>query len=210
MKLVVATRSTHKLHEIREILAPVEGLEVLSLDDAGVEEDPDAEAGLEPFDTFEENAMSKARYFAGKTGLPTAADDSGLAVDALGGRPGVHSKRWAPDTGDLSGRELDEANNLHLLREMAEVPLHERTARYVCVIAYVAADGSEHTLRGECEGRIQTGPQGTEGFGYDPLFFVPEYQTTFGIVPPPQKHRVSHRGKAFRAFRDLLRGSGVA
>lgn len=209
MKLVIATRSTHKLHEIGEILATVDALEVLSLDDAGVPEDPEAEEGLEPHDTFEENALSKARYFREKTGMPVAADDSGLIVDALDGAPGVRSKRFSPESAELDGAERDDANNLHLLRTMIEVPLHQRTARYVCVIAYIDADGEEHVIREECEGRIAMGPSGTEGFGYDPLFFVPQFQTTFGIVPPSEKNKVSHRGKAIRAFRDLLREQGA-
>ena len=202
MKLLVATRSTHKLHEIGQILGEIDGLEVLSLDDAGVEPDP-AEDDLEPFETFEENALSKARYFAERTRMPTAADDSGLEVDALGGRPGVRSKRYAPEEGP--GADQDERNNLHLLRELAETPLQERLARYVCAVAFVDPDGTEHTLRGTLEGRIEFGPHGDEGFGYDPLFLVPEFGTTLGVVPPPKKNAVSHRGRAFRAFAAWLK-----
>jgi len=128
MDLVLATRSTHKIKEIRTILDVVPNLRVLDLTEASVPYD-DAEEDLEPFDTFEENAASKAAYFQRITGLPTVADDSGIEIELLGGAPGVRSKRFAPDQ-SLSGLALDEANNEHLLASLGDAPLAERTARY--------------------------------------------------------------------------------
>ncbi|HSG07587.1 MAG TPA: non-canonical purine NTP pyrophosphatase [Longimicrobiales bacterium] len=198
MKLVVATRSAHKLAEIRTILAVVPGLEVLDLNEAGVQWSP-AEEELEPYETFEENAHSKARYYQERTGLSTVADDSGIAVDALGGAPGVHSKRFAP-AADLDGEARDKANNQHLLHRLAGVPEASRTARYVCVAVMVTPGGDRVVCRGEAPGRILEEEQGTGGFGYDPLFFDPELGRTFGQISPGAKHARSHRGKAFRAL----------
>lgn len=201
MRLLVATRSAHKLEEIREILHPGVGVDVLSLDEAGVpytaEEDE-----LEPYETFEENALSKARYFQRKTGLTTASDDSGLCVDALGGRPGVYSKRFAP--GGAAGDARDRANNEHLLRLLDDTPEDRRTARYVCVVALVDGGGEPRFFRGEVEGRIGSTPRGEGGFGYDPLFEVPELGRTFAEVPAEEKHALSHRGRAFRALAESL------
>ena len=203
MKLLVATRSEHKLREIRAILHGVADLDVLGLDQAGVAYDP-REEELEPFETFEENALSKARYFHEQTGLVTVADDSGLCVDALGGGPGVHSKRFAPGT--ATGAARDEANNEHLLTLLADVPADGRGARYVCVVALVDGAGEPRFLRGEVEGTIAEQPSGEGGFGYDPLFFVPEFGRTFGEVSAGEKHAVSHRGRAFRALAGHLEG----
>lgn len=207
MRLLVATRSVHKLGEIRAILADVPGVELVGLDDVGVEPSP-AEDGLEPHDTFEANAESKARYFHALTGLPTVADDSGLAVDALGGRPGVRSKRFAP--GGLDGLARDRANNRHLVELLTEVAPEERTARYVCAVALVEGAGPVRTVRGECEGRILAEERGEGGFGYDPLFLVPDLERTFAEVSAAEKHARSHRGRAFRALAELLRGGGEA
>lgn len=197
MKLLVATRSVHKMEEIREILAPVPDLEVLDLAQAGIAPEP-AEDDLEPYDTFEANAASKARYYHQRSGLLTVADDSGLAVDALGGAPGVHSKRFAP--GDSSGYERDQANLAHLLDRLAGVPEARRTARYVCVAALHGPDGPGTTFRGTVEGRITEAPAGSGGFGYDPVFLVPELERTFAQATAAEKHARSHRGKAFRAL----------
>ncbi len=202
MRLLVATRSADKLAEIRTILAAVPALEVVGVDDLGLEVLPE-EDDLEPWDTFEANAESKARHFFRRTGLPTVADDSGLVVDALGGQPGVHSRRFAP--GDSEGRERDRANNRHLVALLDDVPPAERTARYVCAVALVESeDGPARHLRGTCEGRILTEERGTGGFGYDPLFFVPDLNRTFGEVSAAEKHTHSHRGRAFRALAELL------
>jgi len=193
------------MREIREILADLPGLEVLDLDEAGIAEAPEEEA-LEPFDTFEENARSKARYFHARSGLPTVADDSGLEVDALGGEPGVRSKRFAP--GDATGERRDLENNRHLLDRLAGVPDSRRTARYVCVVAMEDGSGEGVVLRGTVEGRITGSPRGGGGFGYDPLFFVEELGRTFGEATPEEKHARSHRGEAFRALAAHLSGTG--
>jgi XTP/dITP diphosphohydrolase len=204
MKLLVATRSVHKVEEIREILAPVEGLEVLDLAQAGIEPSPE-EDDLEPWDTFEENARSKAHYYFRRSGIPTVADDSGLAVDALGGAPGVHSRRFAP--GESTGYQRDRDNLNHLLDRLAGVPDARRAARYVCVAAFESGAGETRFFRGEVEGRITQAPAGTGGFGYDPVFFVPELDRTFGEASAAEKHELSHRGRAFRALAAHLSGS---
>lgn len=216
MDLLVATRSEHKLTEIRRILSAGEGggaatpaVRVLGLEEAGIDHDP-AEEGLEPYDTFEENARSKARWFQERSGLPTVADDSGLMVDALDGRPGVRSKRFAP--GGLEGEARDRANNRHLLELLEGVPTERRTARYVCVAVLVDPEGregpSERAFRGTAEGRILEAPSGEGGFGYDPLFFDPELGRTFAEISREEKNARSHRGQAFRALREHLPSRG--
>ncbi len=196
-EVVVATRSGDKLREIRQIFAVHPGLRVLGLDEAGVPESPEEE-GIEAFSTFEENALAKARYFAARTSHLVFADDSGLAVDALGGAPGVWSKRFSGRS-DLRGAALDRANNEALLERLSGVPEAERTGRYVCVVALVLPDGTEPLFRGECGGVILPAPRGTGGFGYDPLFYLPEEGRTFGELPMERKNELSHRGKAVRA-----------
>ena len=202
----MATRSQAKLAEIRRILGEGPDLHVLDLDEAGVAPDP-VEDDLEPHDTFEENALSKARHFHALTGLPTVADDSGLEVDALAGAPGVRSKRFAPDPG-LSGKAMDEANNRHLLRLLEATPEEERGARYVCTAVLVREGGEPLVCRGEVEGRIRGEPRGSGGFGYDPLFLVPELGKCFAEVTMDEKNRMSHRGRAFRALARALAGEG--
>ena len=209
MKLLVATRSAGKMREIRRILADVPGLEVLDLDDAGIAYDP-AEEELEPYDTFEENALSKARYFQARAGIATVADDSGISVDALDGAPGVRSKRFAPDGGaaaeGLEGQALDDANNRHLVAVLADVPQPDRTARYVCVVALLYdADAEPVFLSGEAPGLIVDEPRGGGGFGYDPQVLVPELGVTYAELSPEEKDARSHRGAAFRQLAELLR-----
>lgn len=195
MRLLVATRSSGKLLELRPLLAPL-GYDVMDLDEAGMAESA-AEEELERFDTFEENALAKARYFHGLSGgVPVVADDSGLVVDALGGGPGVRSKRWS-GRGDLSGRALDAANNATLLRALDGVS--GRSARYVCVAAFVGS-GRELVRRGETEGWILDAPRGDGGFGYDPLFESAELGRTFGELSREEKSRISHRGRAMHAL----------
>jgi XTP/dITP diphosphohydrolase len=168
---------------------------IVDLGAAGVAES-DAEGDIEAFDTFEDNARAKARYFFALTGLPTIADDSGLVVDALGGLPGVRSKRWSARD-DLSGQALDDANNEKLREAVAGVT--DRRARYVCAAAYV--DGSrEEVVRGESTGRIVDVPRGKHGFGYDPFFLSDELGITFAEASREQKEGISHRGRAFRAL----------
>ena len=198
--LLLATRSEGKIREITPMFAAA-GLTLVSLHDLGISES-DEEYDLECYDTFEENALAKARYFYEISGgIPTVADDSGLEVEPLGGHPGVASKRWSGRT-DLHGASLDAANNEKLVTAVAG---HERpAARYVCVAAYVAA-GLEITTRGETAGTIIQSPRGIEGFGYDPHFFSSELERTFGESSVAEKEAVSHRGRAFRALLSRIR-----
>lgn len=193
---LLATRSAGKLRELEPLFAQA-GIHVMTLDRAGIGESAD-EAAIEAFSTFEENALAKARYFHDRSGLSTFADDSGLEVLALGGDPGVRSKRWSGRE-DLTARDLDEANNAELLRALRSVG--DRRARYVCVAALVSSDGVL-VRRGEVSGEILDEPRGSGGFGYDPLFLSTELGVTFGEASLADKERVSHRG---RAFRELLR-----
>ncbi|MHC4925183.1 MAG: non-canonical purine NTP pyrophosphatase [Planctomycetota bacterium] len=206
MQLLVATRSEHKIREIRRILADVPHLVVRSPDEAGVAYDP-VEEELEPFETFEENARSKAEYFRAKSGLVTVADDSGIEVDALGGAPGVRSKRFAPDTG-LTGLERDLANNRHMVELLQGREASERGARYVCVAALVRGGGQVEYFRGEAGGVIMPEPVGTGGFGYDPHFFDPELGRTFAEISAEEKNARSHRGRAFAALAQALGEQG--
>ena len=202
MELLLATRSAHKVQEIRTILSGIPRLTVLDLDDIGLEW-RDEEEALEPFDTFEENARSKAEYFHARTGLPTVADDSGLEVDALGGAPGVRSKRFAPVEG-LTGHKLDQANNNYLVERLGALELQKRTGQYVCVAALLGFASQMIVTRGEARGLILTEPHGDGGFGYDPYFFEPDLDMTFAELHPDQKNELSHRGKAFRALAIIL------
>ena len=199
MDLVLATRSTHKIKEIRKILEVVPDLRVLDLTEVGVRYDA-AEEDLEPHDTFEANAASKASYFQTITGLDTVADDSGIEIDLLGGAPGVRSKRFAPDRG-LEDLALDQANNAYLLASLGDAPLADRTGRYVCVAVLNRGDPDDVTVvRGEATGLILSEPRGSGGFGYDPLFFDEELGKTFAEIAAEAKNARSHRGKAFRAL----------
>jgi XTP/dITP diphosphohydrolase len=148
--------------------------------------------------TFMENAVKKARYTCAATGEAALADDSGLEVDCLGGAPGVHSARFAGLPGD------DEANNHRLLQLLAGVPLDRRTARFRCAVAVAFPDGELLTAEGTCEGLIVDEPRGKEGFGYDPLFYLPEYGKTVAELDLETKNRVSHRGRAMAAVCELL------
>ena len=196
-RVVVATRSQDKLREIRQMLAEVQGLEVVDLAAAGVEELPEEE-GVEIHDTFRDNALAKARYYARRAGELTLADDSGLCVDALGGGPGVLSKRFSGGG--------DDANNALLLERLAGVPAEGRGAHYVCAIALVdPRTGREETVEAECHGVVLEAPRGDGGFGYDPLFYLPADGASFGELPPARKNQVSHRAGAVRAAAPLLR-----
>jgi len=195
--VVVATRNRGKLREMRAFLDEL-GLEARGLD--AFPEVPEVE---EDGATFAANALKKARTVAAATGLPALADDSGLEVDALGGRPGVYSARFAGPGAS------DEANNAKLLAAMAGVPPGRRTARYRAVVALVVppADGRpgwEETREATCEGEVLTAPRGTGGFGYDPLFYVPELGKTFAELTPEERQAVSHRFRALRALRPAL------
>ena len=199
-KLLLATRSSGKLKELAPLFADA-GIEAITLDAAGIAESR-AEDGLEVFETFEENALAKARYFRRLApGWMVVADDSGLEVAALGGAPGVRTKRFSGRT-DLTGQALDDANNATLLDALEGAA--DRRARYVCVAA-VIDDMGERTFRGETEGEILFAPSGDGGFGYDPLFLSDELGVTFAEVGRTEKERVSHRGRAFSALVRALR-----
>lgn len=197
--ILLGTRSAGKLGEMRALLEAA-GLELTDPRSLGVAETA-REEQLEVFDTFEENALAKARYFADRAGLPTIADDSGLEVFALGGRPGVRSKRFS-GRADLHGRALDEANNALLQAQLAEHS--DRRARFVCAVALVRPDGHEMVRRGETAGRITFAPRGTGGFGYDPYFESAELGLTFAEASIAEKERISHRGRALRALLEAM------
>jgi XTP/dITP diphosphohydrolase len=207
MKLLVATRSDGKMREIRQILGEVPGLDLVALDDLGLAPSPEEEA-LEPHETFEENALSKARYFCRRTGLPTVADDSGLEVDALGGAPGVRTKRFAPGE-HLEGLERDHANNRYLVDRLEGVEPERRTARYVCVVALVEPGRDPLLFRGEAPGLVVDEPRGSGGFGYDPHIFDRGFGGTFAEMTPAEKNARSHRGKAFRSLAQALGERGA-
>ena len=200
--MLLATRSAGKLRELGPLLAEA-GLEARTLDQARLSEWAE-EAMVEAFETFEENALAKARYFHRRGGLPAVADDSGLCVDALGGQPGVHSRRWCGRT-DLTGPSLDDANNAKLLAALTSEG--DRRAHFVCVAAYVDA-AHEVVGRGEVHGTITHVPRGDHGFGYDPLFECDELALTFGEASLAAKQRVSHRARAFRSLARQLAHHG--
>lgn len=200
---VLATRNPGKLAELAPLLLSF-GIPVVTLADIGVEEKPRDEDALEQFDTFEANALAKAHHFSRLTGRMVFADDSGLMVDALGGEPGVHSKRWSGRP-DLSGADLERENNAllqHRLSEASRAGRHSRTARYVCAAACVwpsgvTSTGTEVVVVGQTHGRIVNEPVGSGGFGYDPYFFSDDLGATFAAVTRESKEQISHRGRAF-------------
>lgn len=193
MKIVLATHNQGKIREFREAFAEL-GWEAVPISDIADLPDPE-ETGT----TFEENALQKARAYAAAVGLPVLSDDSGIIADALGDRPGIYSARYAGRHGD------DEANNQKLIRDLAPYTGDERKGRYVCVVALVWPDGRAVTARGECEGIIRDFYAGTGGFGYDPLFFLPNFGKTMAELPLEEKNRISHRGRALRALIEKLK-----
>lgn len=203
-RLLVATRNGGKLRELAPLLEAA-GFHPVTLDAAGIPETPHEEA-IEMHDTFEANALAKARHFHAISGLPALADDSGLCVDALGGRPGVRSRRWS-GRHDLRGRALDEANNATLLAALS--PGMPRGAAYVCAAAFV--DDEREVVRiGSVRGHILDAARGGLGFGYDPLFFSEELGRGFGEVTREDKATVSHRARAVSALLDALSGTSAS
>ena len=201
----MASRSAGKLRELRPIFA-ASGWAVMDLSEAGIPEDPAAEDAIEAFETFEENALAKARHFAGITGRPVIADDSGLMVAALGGAPGVRSKRWSAAPG-VAGASLVRANNARLVEALRDAG--DRSASFVCVAAFV--DGRvEIVERGEVPGQIVLEPRGEQGFGYDP-HFAPDGGDgrTFAELSVAEKQGFSHRGRAFAGLIARMRQLGV-
>jgi XTP/dITP diphosphohydrolase len=192
-RLLLATRNAKKLVELRRILEPVVEVELVGLDDVpAYDEVPEDGA------TFADNALLKAREGAKHTGLPTIADDSGIAVDALNGMPGIYSARWAGRHGD------DEANLRLLLGQLADVPAARRGGAFVCAAALVTPDGGEHVVEGRMPGTVIDAPRGDGGFGYDPIFVPVGEQRTTAELPAAEKDALSHRGQAFRALAPLV------
>jgi len=192
VKLLLATKNRGKIKEIIRLLKG-QRVEVLTLDDF-----PGISLPKEDRSTFKGNALKKARFVAGETGLAAISDDSGLCVDALGGRPGVLSARYAGDNA------TDEENLAKLLLEMKDVPEGKRTASFVCVIALVLPSGKEKTFEGRLEGVIAAKPKGRGGFGYDPVFFLPGKNKTLAELKPEEKNLLSHRGAALKRFKKNL------
>lgn len=190
--IVLATRNPHKVRELAAMLSPY-GIRIIST--ADYPELPDI---VEDGTTFEENAKKKALVVAEYTGLPALADDSGLCVKALDGRPGVYSARFAGENA------TDEENNEKLLREMAHIPKEERKATFVSVIAYAKPTGEVQFFRGEIEGEVLFAPRGVHGFGYDPLFYIPSEGKSMAELAPDEKNRISHRAMAYHAFEMAL------
>jgi len=194
MIIVAATQNKHKIEEIAAITKPF-GMEIISRKDAGV---PDFEVE-EDGETFEENSEKKARVIMEACGQVTIADDSGLVVDALGGAPGVYSARYAGEDGN------DAKNNVKLLAVLSDVPMEERTAKFVSVITMVYPDGSKLVARGECRGHIIFEEKGDNGFGYDPLFVPEGFTKTFAELTAEEKNKISHRASALRELERLLK-----
>lgn len=192
MKVVLASRNRHKVEQLRALLPDAD---LLTVDEVA----PDLEM-TEPYDTFIDNALAKARAVVRATGLPAIADDSGIEVDALDGAPGVYSARYAGEGA------TDAENNAKLIAELSEVPDDRLTCRYRCAAVLVMPDGEEYVAEGSCEGRIVREGRGDLGFGYDP-HVVPEAETrTMGEIPTEEKLRFSHRGRAFRALAEKVEG----
>lgn len=205
-RLLVATRSAHKLRELQELLGPLR-TELVTLDEVGIAGD-----AIEDGETFEANAAKKARFFAALSGLPTLADDSGLEVDALNGGPGVRTRRYAGE------QATDEENNVKLLGALSGLAFGQRGARYRCALALALPEARGprggmpvHFARGTCGGRIAVEPRGDGGFGYDPIFepaSEPPGGRTLGEWTAEAKHRISHRGRAARRMHPILERLG--
>ena len=199
MKIVLASRNRKKITELRTLLSQsFPDIEILSLDDVGITGEIE-----ENGDTFEENALIKARA-AATSGMIGVGDDSGLTVDALRGDPGIYSARYAARC-NFAGEHNDEANNQVLLQNLTDVPDEKRGGAFVCAIACVFPDGRELTVRGEARGRILREYHGNGGFGYDPLFFYEPLKKTFAELTAEEKNAVSHRGIAIGKFAEELK-----
>jgi XTP/dITP diphosphohydrolase len=192
--VLLASNNAGKVAELSTLLSG-SGLEVLGLE-AFPEIGKIEENGL----SFEENALIKARHAAARSGLPSLADDSGLAVDALDGAPGVRSARYADDLTPLPGENRDGRNIRKLLQAMDGFPEHLRACRFICCMAAVSPNGEELLVRGEWQGRLLTAPRGSNGFGYDPIFFDPALNKAAAELSGVEKNAVSHRGRALRAL----------
>ncbi|MBE7011309.1 MAG: XTP/dITP diphosphatase [Ruminococcaceae bacterium] len=188
MKFILASQNKHKANEIENILG--DGFSIITMDETEARNIDIIEDG----ETFEENALIKARTVANATNLPTIADDSGICVDYLGGKPGIHTARFAGENA------TDDENIDKLLSELDGVPEENRGAHFACCIAVVFPSGDEQTFYGECHGRILTERHGENGFGYDPVFYVPEYGKAMAEIEPETKNKISHRSRALNAM----------
>ena len=195
MKVIAATKNKGKLREMDEILSPL-GIEIVPQEDVGIDVDVE-----ETGQTFEANALIKARAVRMVSDYPVLADDSGLCVDCLGGAPGVRSARYAGD-GASDGDKINK-----LLSEIGDS--ENRNARFVTCVSYISADGREITAHGEVKGRITHAPHGENGFGYDPVFYSTELKKTFAESSDDEKNSVSHRGRALKNLYDKLKGTEV-
>ena len=199
MKVVLASRNPHKLVEIRQITDKF-GFELVLQSELGVDIDVE-ETGT----TFEENSFIKAEAVMKATGLPAIADDSGIAVDALNGEPGIYSARYGFD------ESLDDYGRMMLLLKNTEaVPDGQRQAKFVCVITFITPDGTTIQARGEIHGELTREPRGQNGFGYDPIFYYPPLGMTTAELPSEVKNQVSHRGNALRILNEKLKEAGYA
>jgi XTP/dITP diphosphohydrolase len=196
LTLVIATRNQGKIEEIRQILSDL-GFILQSLEDY-----PELPEVPEDGQTFRENARKKAQTIAAAVGRPALADDSGLEVAALGGRPGVYSARYAADR--TEARPTDADNYRKLLEEMRGIPWDQRQARFVCEIVLAFPDGRTFNARGTCEGLIALEPRGEAGFGYDPVFWLPDYNCTVAQAGLEIKNRISHRAQALKQLQTLM------
>lgn len=191
-KIVFATTNEGKVKEIKEILGDFP-IEVVSMKEMGITADIEENGA-----TFEENSLIKARALVKLTGLPALADDSGLEVDYLNGEPGIYSARYL-------GRDTDyDYKNNYIIDKLSGAKGEDRSARFVCVISLVLPDGREFVERGVVEGLIGYEQKGENGFGYDPIFYLPEYGKTSAELPPEKKNKISHRGKALTAMKKLI------
>jgi XTP/dITP diphosphohydrolase len=203
-RLVLATRNEHKVHELRQILADLVeelDLDIVSAADVGGPDVPETEV------TFEGNAHLKAVALMEATGMPALADDSGLAVDVLGGSPGVFSARWSGTTGgpDLARADRDRANLRLLLEQVADVREQHRAAAFVCAAVLALPDGTVESSEGRVHGSLTREPRGDNGFGYDPIFLVDGDERTLAEYTDDEKNAISHRGRAFRELAPILR-----
>lgn len=192
MKVILASKNQHKLQELSAILSGL-GFDIALESDYGLDIDVD-ETGT----TFEENSLLKAEAVLRASGMPVLADDSGLMVDALRGAPGVYSARY--------GNKASDAERIdYLLQQLGDTPTEQRTAKFVCVITCLWPDGRRIVARGECPGRILSAPQGAGGFGYDPVFYLPELDRTYAELSPQEKNARSHRARALQEFCRIYR-----
>ena len=191
-KIVFATTNAGKIKEIKEILADFD-VEVVSMKEMNITTDVEENGA-----TFEENSLIKARVISKLTGLPALADDSGLEVDYLNGEPGIYSARYL-------GRDTDyDYKNNYIIDKLKDAKDEERSARFVCVISLVLPDGREFVKKGVMEGRIGYEIKGENGFGYDPIFYLPEYGKTSAEISAKEKNKISHRGKALSAMKEVI------